>query len=83
MGRGGEPTVRCGDRGLGSGKSSLVKAGLVPALPEWQSVIVRLTDAGGDPIRALAMRLESRLRPAQRLGPIRPRGSPSSVGSTS
>jgi hypothetical protein len=48
----------------GSGKSSLVKAGLVPALPEWPRAIVRLTDAGGDPIRALAMSLE--LPPSRR-----------------
>jgi hypothetical protein len=41
----------------GSGKSSLVKAGLVPKLPEWPCAIVRL-DAGGDPFRSLAMRLE-------------------------
>src|SRR4029077_11952122 len=39
----------------GSGKSSLLKAGLVPALPEWPSAIVRLIDAGGDPFRALAI----------------------------
>ena len=39
----------------GSGKSSLVKAGLVPTLSEWPSAIVRLTDAGGDPFRALTI----------------------------
>jgi Tol biopolymer transport system component len=50
----------------GSGKSSLVKAGLVPALPEWPSAIVRLTDAGGDPFRALAIRLEPLLPPSRR-----------------
>ena len=50
----------------GSGKSSLVKAGLVPTLPEWPSAIVRLTDAGGDPFRALAMRLERLLPPSRR-----------------
>ena len=50
----------------GSGKSSLVKAGLVPARPEWPSAIVRLTDAGGDPFRALAIRLEPHLPPPHR-----------------
>ena len=50
----------------GSGKSSLVKAGLVPALPEWPCAIVRLTDAGGDPFCALAIRLEPLLPPARR-----------------
>src|SRR6516165_8362639 len=50
----------------GSGKSSLVKAGLVPARPEWPSAIVRLTDAGGDPFRALAIRLEPHLPPPYR-----------------
>src|SRR6516165_4627524 len=50
----------------GSGKSSLVKAGLVPALPEWPSAIVRLIDAGGDPFRALAMRLDPLLPPSRR-----------------
>jgi WD40 repeat protein len=50
----------------GSGKSSLVKAGLVPVLPEWLCVIVRLTDAGGDPFRALAMRLGPLLPPPRR-----------------
>jgi hypothetical protein len=52
----------------GSGKSSLVKAGLVSALPEWQSVIVRLTDVGGDPFRALAMKLEAHLPPRAAFG---------------
>jgi WD40 repeat protein len=51
----------------GSGKSSLLKAGLVPALPEWPSAIVRLIDAGGDPFRALAIRLEMHLPPSRRL----------------
>ena len=50
----------------GSGKSSLVKAGLGPKLPEWPSAIVRLTDAGGDPLRALAIRLEPLLLPSRR-----------------
>jgi hypothetical protein len=50
----------------GSGRSSLVKAGLVPALREWPSAIVRLTDAGGDPFRALAIRLETHLSPSHR-----------------
>src|SRR5271166_3095052 len=54
----------------GSGKSSLVKAGLVPALPEWPSAVVRLTDAGGDPFRALAIRLEPHLPPGRR-APLR------------
>jgi WD40 repeat protein len=49
----------------GSGKSSLVKAGLVPKLPEWPSVIARLTDAGGDPFRALVIRLEAHLPPSR------------------
>jgi internalin A len=52
---------------LGSGKSSLVKAGLVPALREWPTAIVRLTDAGGDPLRALAIRLDPLLPPSRRL----------------
>jgi WD40 repeat protein len=50
----------------GSGKSSLVKAGLVPALRECPSAIVRLTDAGGDPFRALVFRLEPHLSPTRR-----------------
>jgi hypothetical protein len=50
----------------GSGKSSLVRAGLVPALPEWPCAIVRLTDAGGDPFRALAIKLEPLLPPPRR-----------------
>src|SRR6516225_2617205 len=48
----------------GSGKSSLVKAGLVPALPEWPSAIVRLGNVGGDPFSALAIRLEPFLAPS-------------------
>ena len=50
----------------GSGKSSLVKAGLLPTLSEWSSAITRLTDAGGDPFRALAIRLEPLLPPSRR-----------------
>jgi hypothetical protein len=50
----------------GSGKSSLVKAGLVPTLSEWPCEIVRLTDAGSDPFRSLAMRLEPLLPPSRR-----------------
>jgi internalin A len=50
----------------GSGKSSLVKAGLIPALRGWPSAIVRLIDAGGDPFRALAIRLEPHLPPSRR-----------------
>jgi hypothetical protein len=49
----------------GSGKSSLVKAGLVPALSEWPSAIVRLIYAGGDPFRALANKLEPLLLPSR------------------
>jgi hypothetical protein len=52
----------------GSGKSSLVKAGLVPALREWPSAIVRLGDAGGDPLRALFNKLEPLLPPSRRAG---------------
>ena len=50
----------------GSGKSSLVKAGLVPKLPEWPRAIVRLIDVGSDPFRALAIRLERYLSPSRR-----------------
>jgi len=50
----------------GSGKSSLVKAGLVPALRAWPSAIARLTDAGSDPFRALAIRVEALLPPSRR-----------------
>jgi WD40 repeat protein len=50
----------------GSGKSSLVKAGLAPTLSEWPCAIVRLTDAGGDPFRSLATRLEPLLPPSPR-----------------
>jgi hypothetical protein len=68
----------------GSGKSSLVKAGLVPAFPEWPNAIVRLTGAGGDPYRAL---LKSSSRSCRRhgvrgFGPIRPSSSRTSDGST-
>ena len=50
----------------GTGKSSLVKAGLVPALSKWPSAIVRLIDASGDPFRALAIRLDHHLTPSRR-----------------
>ena len=50
----------------GSGKSSLVKAGLVPALREWPSAVTRLTDVGGDPFRALFIKLEPHLSPSRR-----------------
>jgi WD40 repeat protein len=50
----------------GSGKSSLVKAGLLPELGEWPSAIVRLIDAGGDPFRALSVRLGPHLPPSRR-----------------
>jgi WD40 repeat protein len=51
----------------GSGKSSLIKAGLVPALREWPSATVRLTDAAGDPFRAFANRLDPLLPPSRRV----------------
>ena len=38
----------------------------MPAGPEWPSAIVRLTDAGGDPFRALSIRLEPHLSPSRR-----------------
>lgn len=50
----------------GSGKSSLIKAGLLPLLGECPSVILRLTDASGDPFSALAIRLEPHLPPSRR-----------------
>jgi len=49
----------------GSGKSSVVKAGLAPALREWPRAIVRLTDAGGDPFHALANKLDQLLPPSR------------------
>jgi WD40 repeat protein len=52
----------------GSGKSSVIKAGLVPELREWPSVIVRLGDAGGDPFRAFFNKLEPLLPPSRRAG---------------
>jgi hypothetical protein len=50
----------------GGGKSSLIKAGLVPVLGEWPSMILRLTDASGDPFSALAIRVEPLLPPSRR-----------------
>jgi WD40 repeat protein len=47
----------------GSGKSSLVKAGMAPKLPGWPCVIVRLA---GDPFHALAIRLETFLPASHR-----------------